>query len=151
MKISPLPLFYISTGLSLVTLGDFLLYAILPSYYPILGLARLQVGILLSANRWIRLATNHMAEYCYRRYSSDLWLLLAFFMGSVVTAMYGIAKIFLILLIARILWPLLFETHLVFRKRFRYEHRKIFNHVNIDIDSIDKIRENNISFTQIFI
>jgi MFS family permease len=104
MKLPPLPVFYISTGLSLVTLGDSLLYTILPSYYPFLGLAPLQVGILLSANRWIRLATNHMAEYCYRRYSSDLWLLLAFFMGSVVTAMYGIGKIFLILLIARILW-----------------------------------------------
>jgi MFS family permease len=109
MKPPPLPVFYISTGLSLVTLGDSLLYTILPSYYPFLGLAPLQVGILLSANRWIRLATNHMAEYCYRRYSSDLWLLLAFFMGSVVTAMYGIAKMFFILLIARILWGISFS------------------------------------------
>jgi len=109
MKLPPLPVFYISTGLSLVTLGDSLLYTILPSYYPFLGLAPLQVGIILSVNRWIRLATNHMAEYCYRRYSSDLWLLLAFFMGSVVTAMYGIGKMFLVLLIARILWGISFS------------------------------------------
>lgn len=109
MKLPPLPVFYISTALSLVTLGDSLLYTILPSYYPHLGLAPLQVGILLSVNRWIRLATNHMAEQCYRHYPSDLWLILAFFMGSVVTAMYGIAKMFIIFLGARILWGISFS------------------------------------------
>ena len=109
MKLPPLPVFYISTALSLVALGDSLLYTILPSYYPHLGLAPLQVGILLSVNRWIRLATNHMAEQCYRHYPSDLWLILAFFMGSVVTAMYGIAKMFIIFLGARILWGISFS------------------------------------------
>ena len=109
MKLPPLPVFYVSTGLSLVTLGDSLLYTILPSYYPVLGLAPLQVGILLSVNRWIRLATNHMAERCYRRHPSDLWLILAFFMGSIVTAMYGIAKMFIIFLGARILWGISFS------------------------------------------
>lgn len=109
MNLPPLPVFYISTGLSLVTLGDSLLYTILPSYYPLLGLAPLQVGILLSVNRWIRLATNHMAEQCYRRYPSDLWLILAFFMGSIVTAMYGIAKMFIIFLGARVLWGISFS------------------------------------------
>jgi MFS family permease len=109
MKLPPLPVFYISTALSLAALGDSLLYTILPSYYPHLGLAPLQVGILLSVNRWIRLATNHMAEQCYRRYPSDLWLILAFFMGSVVTAMYGIAKMFIIFLGARILWGISFS------------------------------------------
>ena len=109
MNLPPLPVFYISTALSLVTLGDSLLYTILPSYYPLLGLAPLQVGILLSVNRWIRLATNHMAEQCYRRYPSDLWLILAFFMGSVVTAIYGVAQMFIIFLGARILWGISFS------------------------------------------
>jgi len=109
MKPPPLPVFYISTGLSLVTLGDSLLYTILPSYYPVLGLVPLQVGILLSVNRWVRLATNHMAEHCYRSYPSDLWLLLAFFMGSVVTAMYGITNMFIIFLLERILWGISFS------------------------------------------
>jgi len=73
-------------------LGDFFLYAILPSYYPHLGPARLQVDILLFLNRWIRLATNHMAEHCYRRYPSDLWLIFALSLGSLVAAMYGIVQ-----------------------------------------------------------
>lgn len=104
MRRPPLPVFYISTALALTTLGDSLLYAILPSYYSHLGLIPFQVGVLLSVNRWIRLATNHMAELCYRRYSNDLWLIAAFFMGSVVTALYGIAHLFITFLVARILW-----------------------------------------------
>ncbi len=109
MKRPPLPVFYISTALALATLGDSLLYTILPSYYPHLGLIPLQVGILLSVNRWIRLATNHMAEFCYRRYPSNLWLILAFLMGSVVTVMYGIAHLFITFLVARILWGISFS------------------------------------------
>lgn len=109
MKLPPLPVFYISTALALTTLGDTLLYTILPSYYPHLGLAPIQVGILLSVNRWIRLATNHMAELCSRRYPSDLYLILAFFIGSLVTAIYGIAHMFIIFLGARILWGISFS------------------------------------------
>ncbi|NIS61610.1 MAG: MFS transporter [Proteobacteria bacterium] len=106
MKRPPLPVFYISTALSLVVLGDALIYTILPSYYQHLGLLPFQVGILLSVNRWIRLATNHLAEHCYRRYPSNLWLIFALLMGSVVTAMYGLAHLFIIFLGARILWGL---------------------------------------------
>jgi len=103
MKRPPLHIIYFSIAMSTVSLGDFLLYAILPSYYPHLGFAPIQVGILLSINRWIRLSTNHTAEYCYRRYPSNLWLISAFFMGSVVTAVYGLSQLFTILLVARIL------------------------------------------------
>lgn len=109
MKRPPLPVFYISTALALVTLGDAILYAILPSYYPHLGLVPFQVGIILSVNRWIRLATNRMAEHCYRRYPSDLWLILALLMGSIVIAVYGIAGTFIIFLGARILWGVSFS------------------------------------------
>ena len=104
MKRPPLPVFYISTAASLSTLGDAVLYAILPSYYPHLGLAPFQVGIILSVNRWIRLGTNHMAEHCYRCYPNVPWLIFAFLMGSVVTAVYGIAGTFIIFLGARIFW-----------------------------------------------
>jgi len=109
MKRPPLPVFYISTALSLVVLGDGLIYTILPSYYQHLGLVPFQVGILLSVNRWIRLATNHLAEHCYRHYPSNLWLIFALCMGSVVTAIYGIAHLFIIFLGARILWGLAFS------------------------------------------
>ena len=62
------------------------------------------MGILLSVNRCVRLGTNHLAEYCYRRYPSDLWLLGAFLLGSITCTVYGIATFFLLFLIARIGW-----------------------------------------------
>jgi MFS family permease len=109
MKRPPRPIVYYSIALSVVTLGDSLLYAVLPSYYPHLGLAPFQVGILLSINRWVRLSTNHLAEYCYRRYPSELWVVFAFLTGSIVTAAYGASNLFIVLLAARILWGVSFS------------------------------------------
>jgi len=43
-------------------LGDQALYAVLPVYLEPLGLSAIQVGVLLSANRWVRLLTNHLAH-----------------------------------------------------------------------------------------
>ncbi|MFQ6079219.1 MAG: MFS transporter [Thermodesulfobacteriota bacterium] len=97
----------IATGLSLI--GDAALYAVLPSHYVHIGLIPIQVGILLSVNRWIRLASNHVAERCYRNSPVGLWLVPAFSLGSVVTAIYGTSKIFAVLLVARILWGICFS------------------------------------------
>lgn len=99
-----LEIIYFATAMSLVNLGDTLFYVIVPTYYTQLGLMPFQVGILLSVNRWVRLATNYTAEYYYRRYPSDLWLLGAFFLGSITSTVYGIASFFLLFLIARIGW-----------------------------------------------
>jgi len=70
MRRPSLPIVYFASALAIVVLGDSLLYAILPSYYSQLGFAPIQVGILLSVNRWIRLSTNYLAEFCFRRYES---------------------------------------------------------------------------------
>jgi MFS family permease len=104
MKRIPLPIVFFSTALSIVTLGDSLLYVILPSYYTQIGFVPIQVGILLSVNRWVRLATNHLAEHCFRRYPSDLWVIFAFFTGSLVAVTYGLSNLFVVFLAARILW-----------------------------------------------
>jgi len=109
MKRIPLPVVLFSTALSIVTLGDSLIYVILPSYYTQIGFVPIQVGILLSANRWVRLGTNHLAEYCFRRYPSDLWVILAFFTGSLVAVIYGLSNLFMVFLAARILWGMSFS------------------------------------------
>ena len=109
MKRIPLPVILFSTALSIVTLGDSLIYVILPSYYTQIGFVPIQVGILLSANRWVRLGTNHLAEYCYRRYPSDLWVIFAFFTGSLVAVTYGLSNLFVVFLAARILWGISFS------------------------------------------
>ena len=100
---------YFATAMSLVNLGDTLLYVILPTYYTHLGLIPFQVGILLSVNRWVRLATNHLVEYGYRRYPSDLWLLGAFFLGSLACTIYGFATAFFLFLLARIGWGIAYS------------------------------------------
>ncbi len=100
---------YFATAMSLVNLGDTLFYVIVPTYYTHLGLLPFQVGILLSVNRWVRLATNHLVEYGYRRYPSDLWLLGAFFLGSAVCTVYGFAATFTLFLLARIGWGIAYS------------------------------------------
>jgi MFS family permease len=97
----------VATGLSIS--GDAALYAVLPSHYLHIGLIPIQVGILLSVNRWIRLASNHVAERCYRDSPVELWLVPAFLLGSFVTAIYGTFKIFAVLFVARILWGICFS------------------------------------------
>lgn len=100
----PVILVALATAFSL--LGDQTLYAVLPTYYAELGLLPYQVGLILSVNRWIRLLTNHLAERLTRRFSLTLLLALALTLGAATTAVYGIASLFSILLIARILWGL---------------------------------------------
>ena len=96
-----------ATALSL--LGDAALYAVLPSQYANIGLTPLQVGILLSVNRWVRLVSNHLAERCYRGLPVRLLLAMAFFLASLVTATYGYFRLFVILFVARVLWGICFS------------------------------------------
>jgi len=93
-----------ATALSL--LGDQALYALLPIYFQELGLVPFQVGLLLSANRWIRLLTNHLAERLVRTDASTLLLVLSFLLGALLTFCYAISQSFLMLLVARLLWGL---------------------------------------------
>ena len=52
-------------------LGDQTLYAVLPTYYLELGLLPWHVGVLLSANRLVRVFINHWSERISRIYSSS--------------------------------------------------------------------------------
>ena len=93
-----------ATAISL--LGDQAFYVILQTHYARLGLVALQVGILLSANRWIRLLTNHLAERLTHRTNPTLLLVVALLLGAAVTAAYGLWPFFPALLAARIVWGL---------------------------------------------
>lgn len=105
----PFPVLSIAGATALSILGDAVMYAVLPSHYAHLGLTPLQVGILLSVNRWVRLGSNHVAERCYRRLSVELWLVSAYLISSLVTAVYGLFRIFAVLFVARILWGICFS------------------------------------------
>ena len=97
----------VATAFSL--LGDQALYAVLPVYYAQLGLSALQVGLLLSLNRWIRLFTNQLA---HRAVASTAiaghraWFLAALMLGALTTAAYAFTHSFAVLALARIAWGL---------------------------------------------
>lgn len=100
----PVVLIGLAVGLSL--LGDVSIYAILPVYHEVLGFGPIEVGILLSANRWVRLVTNHLARRLSERFRPRDLFAIALFFGSVITLVYATAPPFWIFLIARMAWGL---------------------------------------------
>ena len=100
------PVYLIGAATAFSLLGDQLLYSVLPSYYTELGLEPIQVGIILSANRWIRLVTNRLAEYLCRRLPLMLLITLAFSLGAALTFGYAYLRAFSLILLARVLWGL---------------------------------------------
>jgi MFS family permease len=94
----------IGTCLSLV--GDASLYAVLPTHTDAAGVSVAAVGILLSANRVVRLVLNGPAGVVYGRYSRRRLFVLALFIGALSTAIYGLSRGFWPLLAGRLLWGL---------------------------------------------
>ena len=103
------PIIAIAAATALSLLGDATLYTVLPSHFGNIGLVPLQVGILLSVHRWVRLISNRLAERCYRVYPVILCLAPAYFFASLATLSYGCFQTFSILLVARILWGVSFS------------------------------------------
>ena len=97
---------FTATATALSLLGDQALYALLPLYFQEIGLLPIQVGILLSANRWVRLLTNHLAERLVDRFPVNLMLVLSLALGALLSLAYAYISSFLVLLVARCLWGL---------------------------------------------
>ena len=83
-----------------------MLYSVLPTYFTEIGLMPFQVGLVLSANRFIRLITNHLAERLCRRINLSLLVVLSFGLGAVVTYAYTSVTHFGLLILARVTWGL---------------------------------------------
>ena len=71
-------------------LGDQALYAVLPTYYEALGFLPIQVGILLAANRFIRIFTNHWAERLCHRIPPSQLLCWALSIGALLSICYAL-------------------------------------------------------------
>jgi MFS family permease len=95
---------FVSLATASSLLGDQMLYAVLPSYYGELGLQPYQVGILLSANRIVRLLSNHLAERACRTWAPAVLLAISLGVGASLNLVYGLFAAFPILLGARVLW-----------------------------------------------
>jgi len=91
-----------ATGLSIM--GDSLMYSLLPIDAPALGIALPLVGVLLSANRLVRLVSNTWAADIFARVGSRLPFLLSAVLGAIVAVIYSVGWGFTVFLLARIGW-----------------------------------------------
>jgi MFS family permease len=95
----------LATALSLT--GDATLYAVLPTHPADAGIVLGSVGLILSINRFIRLATNAPAGWLYDRLADRRLLFLgALGIGVLSTAIYALSAGLLPLLLGRLLWGL---------------------------------------------
>lgn len=99
----PVLLLALITAVSL--LGDSMLYIALPIHWKDAGLLSLvEVGILLSANRFIRLPLNPVISWLYSKMSIRTGLLISLLIAGTTTILYGWAHGFVYWLILRCMW-----------------------------------------------
>ncbi len=94
----------VSGAVGFAIMGDSLLYVILPLAAGHLGLGPVQVGLLLSANRLIRLFSNTWLSAVFTRIGPYRAFVLSAILGVLTTAAYGLGWGFVVLLLARIAW-----------------------------------------------
>lgn len=99
-----------SAIMSLALLGDSLLYAVLPVYADAFGLTLPWVGVLLSANRFVRVfAYGVIARLTHAIGVRNICLISAV-TATASTALYGVGQGPVVLLFARILWGLTYAA-----------------------------------------
>ncbi len=91
-----------AVGLSLF--GDMLIYVVLPVEAAALGFSPMQVGVLLSVNRWVRLISNGSARRVLERRNTTSTLSAALCVGAASTMIYAFSPPFILFLSARALW-----------------------------------------------
>jgi MFS family permease len=93
-------------GTALSLMGDATLYTVLPTHAAEAGITLAAVGIILSANRVIRLFLNSPAGYAYDRSPRRRLFIPALFIGALSTAIYAAFSGFWPLLTGRLIWGL---------------------------------------------
>lgn len=94
----------VSTVIALCILGDSLMYSILPLEAAHLGISLPLVGVLLSANRLVRLLSNAWASATFERWGARGPFVAAVGLGLFSTLLYGAGWGFAVFLGARLLW-----------------------------------------------
>ena len=100
----PLPVIAVALAVAATLLGDSMLYAVMPSQPEAWALSVPAVGVLLSANRFVRLLTNSLAAVAFDRLGSRAPFTFALVLSVVVTLAYGWVTAFAVLLVARLAW-----------------------------------------------
>lgn len=99
-------LFPLGLGTAFSLMGDATLYTVLPTHAADAGITLASVGIILSANRLIRLFLNGPIGVLYDRSSRRRLFIAALFIGALSTAIYAAWSGFWPLLTGRLVWGL---------------------------------------------
>ena len=97
-------IFITSISVSAALLGDAVLYVLMPSRPEIWSLTIFQVGILLSANRFIRFFTNPASSYLANRFGVKKPFVWFLFSSLATLYAYAFSKNFILLFLARLYW-----------------------------------------------
>jgi MFS transporter, DHA1 family, inner membrane transport protein len=112
-----------SAILSLALLGDALIYAVLPVYAEDFGLTLPWVGVMLSANRFVRVfAYGLIARMTYAIGVRHMCVCAAL-IATISTALYGFGQGPATILIARILWGLTYAALILVTLVYSVEYR----------------------------
>lgn len=106
---APGRVFVVTAIVGAVIMGDSMIYAVLPSNVSAFGVSAGLVGVLLSANRFVRLASNPLADRLLKRFGIEKPLAAAVVLSIGTTVAYGLGPGFAVLLIARLLWGLCYS------------------------------------------
>jgi MFS family permease len=100
----PRALLVVSGAVALSLLGDQMLYAVLPIVHTSVGVPVTSIGLLLSANRFVRLLTNSLAGCVVERVGRHWPFVVALLVGGLTTIGYGLLHGVWALLVTRMLW-----------------------------------------------
>lgn len=91
-------------GTAVSLLGDTSIYTVLPTHTAEAGIVVASLGIMLSANRWIRLFSNSPAGWLSDKWPRRWVFVPSLFLGAISTALYTTGGGYWPLLIGRLLW-----------------------------------------------
>lgn len=112
-----------SAILSLALIGDALIYAVLPVYAEEFGLTLPWVGVMLSANRFIRVFAYGIIARMTTAIGVRRMCVAGAVLATISTALYGFGQGPVVLLIARIMWGLTYAALLLVTLVYSVEYR----------------------------
>jgi MFS transporter, DHA1 family, multidrug resistance protein len=116
---------YASLTLAFASLGDAFLYAFLPQYAALMEIPAVWVGVLLSINRFIRIAFNQVVVKLYARFGVRQTTIAASICAIASTLGYSLGWGLIALLLFRMLWGMSFAVLRISTMAYAFEHERI--------------------------